>query len=125
MKFRAFRTVVCTRENMLSFFELQLIFLIKENHVGASTSTHADNKMLHTEKERPRGRGGQGESARNGGGRREQKGRHDRNANNNSKPSESKGSKGGAKNRQERPTQNMLELWPERPQRERMLEETS
>ena len=45
-KFKAFRTVVCTRENMPSFFNLRLMLLVEENHVGASTSTHADNKIL-------------------------------------------------------------------------------
>ena len=48
-KFGAFRTVVCTRENTLSF--------VKENHVGASTSTHVDSKMPYTEGDRPCGRG--------------------------------------------------------------------
>ena len=33
-----------------------------------STSTHTDSKMLYTEGDRPRGRGGRGESVRNGGG---------------------------------------------------------
>ena len=41
-KFRAFRTVVCTREN----------------HTGASTSTHTDSMKLYTEGDRPCGRGG-------------------------------------------------------------------
>ena len=57
-KFGAFRTAVCTRENTPSFFDLQSMLLIEENHAGASTSTHTDNKMLYTEGDRPRGRGG-------------------------------------------------------------------
>ena len=56
-KFGAFRTDVCTRENMSSFLDLQSILLIEENHAGASTSMHADNKMLYTEGDRCRGRG--------------------------------------------------------------------
>ena len=36
-KFRAFRTVVCTREKTPSFFDLQSMLLVKENHAGAST----------------------------------------------------------------------------------------
>ena len=75
-KFGAFRNAPCTRENMPSFFDLQLMVLIEENHVGASTSTHADNKMPYTEGDRPRGCGGQGESVHNGGGRRDQGRRH-------------------------------------------------
>ena len=57
-KFRAFQTVVCTRENTSSFFDIQSMLFVKENHAGASTSTHADNKMLYTEGDRARDRGG-------------------------------------------------------------------
>ena len=45
----AFRTAVCTREKTPSFFDLQSMLLIEENHAGASTSTHTDNRMLYTE----------------------------------------------------------------------------
>ena len=75
---------MCTRENTPSFFDLQSMPLIEENHAGASTSTHADNKMLYTEGDRPRGRGGRGESVRNGGGRRDQGRRHQSDADSNS-----------------------------------------
>ena len=57
-KFGAFRTAVCTRENTLSFSDLQSMLLVEENHAGASTSTHTDNGMMYTEGDRPRGRGG-------------------------------------------------------------------
>jgi hypothetical protein len=57
-KFGAFRIAVCTRETTPSFFDLQSMLLVEENHVGASMSTHTDSKMLYTEGERPRGRGG-------------------------------------------------------------------
>ena len=57
-KFGAFRTTICTREKTPSFFDLQLMLLVEENHVGALTSTHADSKMLYTEEDRPRGHGG-------------------------------------------------------------------
>ena len=67
-KFGALRMAVCTRENTLSFFESQLMLLIEENHVGVSTSMHADNKMLYTDESRPCSHGGRGGSARNGGG---------------------------------------------------------
>ena len=66
-KFGAFRTAVCSRENTSSFFDLQSMLLVEENHAGASTSMHTDNKMLYTERDMPRGCGGQGESVHNGG----------------------------------------------------------
>ena len=56
-KFGAFRMAVFT-ENMSSFFELQLMLCVEENHSGASTSIHTDNKMLYMEAERSCGRGG-------------------------------------------------------------------
>ena len=56
-KFGAFRTVVCIWENMSSFYDLQSMLVVEENHAGASASTHTDNKMLYTERDRPRGRG--------------------------------------------------------------------
>ena len=34
---------------MPSFFDLQSMLLIEENHAGASMSTHTDNKMLYKE----------------------------------------------------------------------------
>jgi hypothetical protein len=92
-KFGAFRTAVCTREITPSFFDLQLMLLVEENHVGVSTSTHTDSKMLYMEGERPRGRGGRGrgESVRNGGDRQR---RHQKEANSNPGPSGSRGSPG-------------------------------
>ena len=69
-KFRAFRTDVCTQDNTLSFFDLHSMLLLEENHAGASTSTHANNKMLYTEGDRPRGRGGRGESVQPTGPRK-------------------------------------------------------
>jgi hypothetical protein len=67
-KFGAFRTGVCTQEATPSFFDLQSMLLVEKNHVGAvATSTHTDSKMLYTEGERPRGRGGRSESVSHGG----------------------------------------------------------
>ena len=60
-KFGAFRTAVCTREKTPSFFYLQSMLLVEENHAGRSTSMHTDNRMLYTEGDRPHGRGGLGE----------------------------------------------------------------
>ena len=71
-KFGAFQTVGCTRENTPLFFDLQSMLLVEENHAGALTSTHANNKMLYTKGGRPRDRGGRGELVRNGGGPRDQ-----------------------------------------------------
>ena len=82
---------VCTRENTSSFFDLQSMLLVEENHAGASTSTHADSKMLYTEDERPHARGGRGESVRNGGDRQRT---HQRDADSNPGPSGSRGSRG-------------------------------
>ena len=65
-KFGAFLTAVCARENTPSFFYLKSRLLVEENHVGASMITDADNKMLDTQEDRPRGRGGRGGSAHNG-----------------------------------------------------------
>jgi hypothetical protein len=87
---------------MSSFFELQSMLLVEENHVGASTSTHANGKMLYTKEDRPRGHGRQGRSARNGGSRQEQNKRHNQNADNSSGPSISRGSHGSARSRQEK-----------------------
>jgi hypothetical protein len=45
-KFRAFRTTVCTREATLSFFDLESMLLVEENHVGAAaTCAHIDSKL--------------------------------------------------------------------------------
>ena len=39
--------------------EYAVVFQLTEaNHVGASTSTHVDNKILYTEGDRPRVHGG-------------------------------------------------------------------
>jgi hypothetical protein len=89
-KFRAFRTVVCTREATPSLFDLQSMLLVEENHVGAAaTSTHTDSKMLYMEGERPRGRGGRSESVSHGGNRQR---RHQRDVDSNPGPSGSRGS---------------------------------
>ena len=80
-RFKSFRMVVCIRENMTSFFKLQSMLLIKESHMGASTSTHTDSKMLYTKADLPCGRDVRDWLARNGGGRQEQNQRHNRNTN--------------------------------------------
>ena len=76
------------------------MLLVEENHVGASTSTHADNKMLHMDAERPHSRGGRGGSVHNGGGRQEQNERHYQNVGSSSKHSTTRGSHSGVGTRQ-------------------------
>ena len=47
-KFRAFRTVVCTRENTSSFFDLQSILLVEENHAGCVYEhAHRQQNVVH------------------------------------------------------------------------------
>ena len=48
------------------------MLLVEKNHAGASTSTHADDKMMYKEEDKPRGHGGRGGSVCNGGGQKEQ-----------------------------------------------------
>jgi hypothetical protein len=92
-KFGAFRTAVCTREATPSFFDLQSMLLVEENHVGAAaTSAHTDSKMLYAEGERPRGHGrGRNESVSRRGDRQR---RHQRDPCGNPGPSEGRGSSG-------------------------------
>mgnify|MGYP000143747219 CR=1 FL=1 len=97
-KFGVFRTTICTREKTPSFFELQTMLLVEENHAGASTSTYAENKMLYKEEDRSHGRGRRGESARYGGRQQEQNRRHGGDADYSSRPSRSGGSQDGARN---------------------------
>jgi hypothetical protein len=55
-KFKAFRTAMCTQEATPSFFDLQSMLLVEENHVGAAaTSTHTDSKMFYTGERDPVG----------------------------------------------------------------------
>ena len=49
------------------------MLLVEENHKGASTSMHTDRKMMYMKEDKPHDHGGRGGSARNGGGRQEQK----------------------------------------------------
>ena len=51
------QTAICTREKPLSFFDLQLMLMVEENHAGASKGTQSNNQMLYTKVDRPRGRG--------------------------------------------------------------------
>jgi hypothetical protein len=91
-KFGAFRTAVCTHEATPSFFDLQSMLLMEENHVGAAaTSTHTDSRMLYTEGERPPRRRGRSESVSHRGNRQR---RHHRDANTNPGLSGSRGSRG-------------------------------
>ena len=61
------RTTISTREKPPSFFDLQSMLMVEENHAGGSRTTQSDSWMLHTEAEEPHGRGGRGGLARNSG----------------------------------------------------------
>ena len=123
-KYGPIQTTICTREkSSLSFFDLQMMLLVEENHTGVSTSMHANIKMLYTDANRPHSRGGRGGSTRNGGDRYEQNHRH-RGGADNSGPSTSRGSQGGVGSQQKQ-SHRLLVLWSKGPQGERMLEETS
>ena len=56
-KIGSFQIVVYTKEKSPSFFNLQSMLLVEENHTGESTSTHAGNKMLYMEEDSLRVRG--------------------------------------------------------------------
>jgi hypothetical protein len=92
-KFGAFQTAVCTREATPSFFDLQSMLLVEENHIGAAaTGAHTDSKMLYVEGERPRGRGeGRNDLVSRGGDRQR---RHQRDACGNPGQSGGRGSRG-------------------------------
>ena len=79
------------------------MLLVEENHTGVSKSTHANNKMLYMEEDRP-----SGGSAHDGADRQEKNRRHGGDVDNNSRPSHSRGSQGGARNQQGKP---MVECW--------------
>ena len=53
VRFGSVQTAIYTRDMSSSFFDLQSMLLVEENHMGQSTSTHADNKMLYAEEDRP------------------------------------------------------------------------
>ena len=38
------RTAICTRQKPPTFFDLQSMLLVEENHTGVSMSMHIDNK---------------------------------------------------------------------------------
>ena len=51
-------TAISTRENPSSFFNLQSMLMVVENHAGVSRITQSDSRMLYTKADWPRGRGG-------------------------------------------------------------------
>ena len=99
------------------------MILMKESHMGASTSMHANNKVLYIEVDRPHGSGGCGRSVHNGGGWQEQNYRYNRNVDSNFGPSMSKGRQGGAGNWQEKVAIRQLVMWLKGPKSKRVLEE--
>ena len=89
--YRPIRTTICTGEKPPSFFNLQSMLMVEENHASGSRTTQVDNQMPYTEVDRPR----------NEGGRQEQNRRHRDSADRSFGPSTSKGSENGTRNRQE------------------------
>ena len=49
------RMVICTRQKPPSFFDLQSMLMVEENHVSGSRTTQSENEMLYTEANRPLG----------------------------------------------------------------------
>ena len=70
-RYMPIQTSICTREKPTSFFDLQSMLLVEKNHAGASRTTQSNSRMLYMEANWPRGHGGRGGSACNGGSRQE------------------------------------------------------
>ena len=49
------RIVICTQEKLLSFFDLQSMLMVEENHASGSRTTQSDNRMLYMEANQPMG----------------------------------------------------------------------
>ena len=49
------------------------MLMVEDNHTSGSRTSQSDNRMLYMEADRPHGRAERGGSARNGGGRQEEK----------------------------------------------------
>ena len=52
------QTVIYTQEKPPSFFNLQSMLMVEENHASGSRTTQSDNQMLYIEADRPCGHGG-------------------------------------------------------------------
>ena len=48
-------TAICTWEKPPSFFDLQKMLMVEENHTSGSWTTQSDNEMLYTEADGPVG----------------------------------------------------------------------
>ena len=47
-KYKLIWTTIYTREKLPSFFDLESMILVEENHIGVSMTMHTDRKMLYT-----------------------------------------------------------------------------
>ena len=47
------RTEICTREKPPTFFDLQSMLMVEENHIGVSRGMHSDGQILYMEADRP------------------------------------------------------------------------
>ena len=92
------RTTICTQEKPPSFFGLQSMLMVEENHTSGSRSTQSDNLMLCIDADRPRGLGGWGGSAHNSCGWQQQNRRHKDSSESSSGPSTSRESQGSTGN---------------------------
>ena len=60
-RYGSIRTTICAREKPPSFFVLQSMLMVEENHVSGLRTTQSDSRMLYTEVDRPHGHGGHGD----------------------------------------------------------------
>ena len=51
-RYEPIRMTICTGEKPSTFFDLQSMLMVEENHAGASRSTHSNSLMLYTEADR-------------------------------------------------------------------------
>ena len=65
-------TTICTLEKPPSFFDLQSMLMVEENHVSGSRNTQSDNQMLYTKADRLHRCGGRDWSACNNSNQQEQ-----------------------------------------------------
>ena len=96
------KMAICTREKPPSFFDLQSILMVEENHVRTTRSASSDSQMLYMEAGSPHGCGRRDGSTNTNGDRNKQmlKARDD----NNQGPSTRRGGHSGDKSRQSKST---------------------
>ena len=48
-RYEPIQMTICTREKTLSFFDLQSMLMVEENHASGSQTTQSDSRILYTE----------------------------------------------------------------------------